>query len=662
MFSPDGSRIITSARDGTARFWNADSGQQLFVLPQPGEVHTGLFSPDGTRILTASSAREPTLWDAKTGNQVSNIQSTRTQSGVFSPDGLTFATAADSVQIWRTRDGTELKTMPFLTRWSNKVAFSPDGGRLFTISWGSPAHLWSVSTGEEIAVLSGAVSENNCATFGHDGKLAASASSDGSAHLWNGLSGALLRVLGKELPTFESSGTQDEDRNCAFSPDDQFFANVALNGILRIWEVKSGLLLKAIGGAGNMIRHVAFGPDRDSVLFASSDGNARVWDIDGILTTTLAQNLPPKFALFSPDGKQLVTGGGDNVVHMWDLAGREVRQLVGREARIQQAAISANGDYLATTSGDGRLSIWDTKSGHVIAELAAPGTSTALGTTTVDIEFSPDGALLSSTSTDGVSRIWRLATGTQVAALTTTGILRRAIFSPDGKFVLTVKGDEAQLSTIDGAKYQTLSGNRSPVSAAVFSPEGQFVATGTLDGIARICSIKDGSPVAILEGHTKALLDVAFSHDGKSLVTASRDGTARLWNMADGTAETVLRGHSGGINSVAFSPNDRFIVTASSQDRTVRLWEAKSGRQIALLSAPSDASTATPALTTAAFNSDGTEIAIVSGDQNARAVHVFPQTQDLIDYARTIVPRDLTPCEREHFFLATTGKVGECSN
>ncbi len=57
MFSPDGSRVVTAARDGTARIWNAASGEQLFVLHQPGEFHTALFSPDGTRVLTAVGRR-----------------------------------------------------------------------------------------------------------------------------------------------------------------------------------------------------------------------------------------------------------------------------------------------------------------------------------------------------------------------------------------------------------------------------------------------------------------------------------------------------------------------------------------------------------------------------------------------------------------------------
>ena len=52
-FSPDGSRVITAARDGTARIWDAASGEQLFVLRPVGNFPTAVFDTKGNRVLTA---------------------------------------------------------------------------------------------------------------------------------------------------------------------------------------------------------------------------------------------------------------------------------------------------------------------------------------------------------------------------------------------------------------------------------------------------------------------------------------------------------------------------------------------------------------------------------------------------------------------------------
>jgi hypothetical protein len=100
-------------------------------------------------------------------------------------------------------------------------------------------------------------------------------------------------------------------------------------------------------------------------------------------------------------------------------------------------------------------------------------------------------------------------------------------------------------------------------------------------------------------------------------------------------------------------------VTASSKDRTVRLWATQSGREIAVLARSSE-EVVRPALTRAAFSSDGTRIVIVSGLESPRIVRVFPTPKDLIDFARSLVPRQLTVCERRRYFLPVEGDVGDC--
>ncbi len=58
----------------------------------------------------------------------------------------------------------------------------------------------------------------------------------------------------------------------------------------------------------------------------------------------------------------------------------------------------------------------------------------------------------------------------------------------------------------------------------------------------------------------------------------------------------------------------------------------------------------------------GRHIVTSSSDKTARIFNVYPTTQDLIDHAKSIVPRDLTPCERKRFFLPVEAEVGDCPN
>src|SRR5262249_44887718 len=161
-FSPDGSRVITGARDGTARVWNARSGEQILLLRQPGNNTAALFGHDGMRVLNASASSDPTLWDAKTGKKIWTEQGYIISSATFSPDGRRFATAHGferTVKIWSTEDGRLIKQL-HNGDWPDGVEFSPDGARILvsslnTIPFGFVSRLRDATSGVEIAALRG---------------------------------------------------------------------------------------------------------------------------------------------------------------------------------------------------------------------------------------------------------------------------------------------------------------------------------------------------------------------------------------------------------------------------------------------------------------------------------------------------------------------------
>src|SRR5262249_37348532 len=110
-----------------------------------------------------------------------------------------------------------------------------------------------------------------------------------------------------------------------------------------------------------------------------------------------------------------------------------------------------------------------------------------------------------------------------------------------------------------------------------------------------------------LGGHFSSVTSAAFSPDGSRIVTASGDRTARIWDAASAKEIALLRGHDRSVSSAAFSPNGSRIVTASS-DNTARIWDAASAKEIAVLRGHDRS------VSSAAFSPDGSRIVTASED------------------------------------------------
>lgn len=104
-----------------------------------------------------------------------------------------------------------------------------------------------------------------------------------------------------------------------------------------------------------------------------------------------------------------------------------------------------------------------------------------------------------------------------------------------------------------------------------------------LISISIICTafLANGQPLetVVQRGHNASIKAVKFTPDGNYLITGSRDKTAKLWELKTGRELRTFFGHSSTINDIAISPDGKFMLT-SSADQTAKLWEITTGSLI----------------------------------------------------------------------------------
>ncbi len=623
-FSPDGRSLLTAGSDGTARLFNATTGQLIRTFrpggtePSPALLQA-TASADGTMVLTTAVNLTAHLYDLETGHHLGNLAHvSRATWGTLSGQPVVLTYDGLAARLWNPQG---LGNIGKFGDHTVEAALSPDGRHVLTVDYARrkvALSVWDAASGRRVqtsAPVGLSASQAQFVTGGWTKVVfrAIDTANSSRVMLWDWQQGP--NALQRTDTDSQQAGP------IAVSKDGHSFA-AAVDKHVTVFDPEQGQPIGEISDQPDGITAVDLSADGSRLATGGNDGKASVWNARRFNSRPIAQLLGHGWGIsnveFAPNSPwRISTASRDGTARTWQLAPYTVltpgsqrmldtdihSQLMlvttgdTGDLRIYQPAADGGSDQwrqLAHTSlpgglrsakltPDGRMavsaplrdfapSVWEWESRKPPHRLSASDRIlTALA-------ISGDGRSMAAGDASNRVIVWDLANGRITARLGPGSVVDQAtrvayvphstlvaVGSTDGTVRLFDPGSPAK-------PLRTLGGVGGPaVKALDVSADGGYLAAASEDRNVRVWRISDGSLEKIIVGPPSTSTDVAFSPDGKFVALATADGAIHIWEWQADHKLAVLRRHVDAINSVQFSPDGNNIITASD-DATVAIF------------------------------------------------------------------------------------------
>ncbi|XP_018025987.1 actin-interacting protein 1-like isoform X2 [Hyalella azteca] len=306
-----------------------------------------------------------------------------------------------------------------------------------------------------------------------------------------------------------------------WAPSGYYICSADIHGKVRIWDtVNAEHVLKAeYQPLGGCIRDLVWSPDSQRIAVVG-DGRGKfahvfMMDTGASVKGDLSGHSK---VINSVDWKtsrpfRLVTGAEDNKVALYD--GPPFQFMCSKtehQKYVQVVRFSPNGEHFASGGFDGKVFVYDGKSGEVVREVGEPGAHKG---GIYGLSWSPDNTRILTASGDKTCKIWKVETGELLA-----------------EYNMGSQVEDQQMSCI-------------------WTPANHLLSLSLSGFINYLNPDQPGAPEKIVKGHSSPITRVSISPDGRQLYTSAMDGCVTRWDVATGDSERVEgKGHGNQVTGL----------------------------------------------------------------------------------------------------------------
>lgn len=400
----------------------------------------------------------------------------------------------------------------------------------------------------------------------------------------------------RPLPVLQSGHSS---RVIALRADGQLAVTGGMDGQLKWWDRKTGLLIRSVPAHNGSVSTVSFNEKGSLILSGGEDGLIQVWDAESgqELNSFRASTGLIKYAAFSPDsliiascgpGVYNMTSDEPSRISLWNaITGTPIRTLRGHTAQVNHLDFNPKGGTLVSASDDKTLKVWSIATGQPINTIPTNGEN-------VFVAYSPDGGTIAAVTVEAISRkpaagrfmkptigFFNAQAGTMLRGFSDTEYWGWKAISANWRYFVATTAQGFKVWSTESGELVRFERLATDISGIAVSADGSTLAFGGAPSPSFWPSDNNGGPkpATLFLSFTTGL---AVSPDRK-LVAWGSGTDVYVWDKSS-AALRVLKGHNEQINEVTFSPDSSKL--ASCSNNMVKLWSSSNGSPLGELTIP----------------------------------------------------------------------------